>query len=133
MTLGVNNYLSHHHFAKYMRISLRVFNLVFVMTSSLFLGWLDYRLLFLIAPVVLIVVFDGGRAHAIDIAHGNISHLRTKSKEAEAAMIFLARQQLRIAQSKLFRLKSDYPDDPAVSTALEAIHEYYERRKWWDF
>jgi len=92
----------------------------------------QYIFLLIFSPIIILVVFDGGKANAIDIAGRKIKHLCPNSNDAQMAAYFLATQQLRLSKIRLIGLKHDYPDDLKVREALDVVNEYFKNRKWWN-
>jgi hypothetical protein len=116
-----------------MRFGLRQFNLVVIGVSlAVLAAYLPLGLVVLV-PIAFLVVFDGGRAEAIDVAHWNVKQLRGTFKEAEMIMLMLASQNLSSARVRLVRLKAHEQQNPHIKAAIDAIENYYKTRRWWHF
>jgi hypothetical protein len=115
-------------------VTLRKFNLSFIVLytvgllyffSQLAFSWV-YLIFFIPVPFI---VFDGGRADAIDKIYSLTKHLKYKSLRSNLFFLALASQRLRNAHTHLLFLKYEFPDESELLSNAEQVLLTYLRRR----
>jgi hypothetical protein len=120
-----------------MKLGTRQLKLGFVVVGYLYFTYVVYEnpnlwaLLILFSILSAAVVFDRGRAKAIDEAYESIHHMKGFSEECDLILYHLAKDNPKTAQIKLIRLKLTYPEHgDNIAIASLALDKYFSR-PWW--
>ncbi len=121
-----------------MRFGVRKLNITLISIGSAFFIYQVIEnpgmwiLLAIYLPISVIVVFDSGRAEAIDKAYNAVKHLKGKSEQADLMLMALARQQIRGTIPRLACLKVDFPsEEKEIMDGIKALEKYMNTKPWW--